>query len=218
MAVEDSQRVQKGLNFAIVDEVDNILIDEARTPLIISGPADEPVNLYHSFSKLALRLDGQTSYTIDEKTKTVSLTQEGISQVERSINVDNLYSPDNYHLVQYLENAVRAHVLYRKDKEYVVRDGEVVIVDEFTGRLQFGRRYSDGLHQSIEAKEGLRVQKESVTYATITLQNYFRMYDKLSGMTGTASTESEEFFKIYNLDVIEVPTNNPMITDGFDNP
>ena len=215
MVLEADRRVQQELRYAIVDEVDNILIDEARTPLIISGPADEPIQLYSTFAKLVPRLQLEVDYTIDEKTRAVSLTPEGISKMEQSIRVGNLYSPENFHLVHYLENALRAHAVYQRDKEYVVRDGEVVIVDEFTGRLQFGRRYSDGLHQAIEAKESVRIQRESITYATITLQNYFRLYQKLAGMTGTAATESEEFLKIYNLDVVVIPTNQLMIRKGF---
>ena len=211
MALEISQQVQRERNYAIVDEVDNILIDEARTPLIISGPAQEPVQLYHTTTQLAPRLRFEEDYNIDEKTQAISLTEEGISKIERWIKVDNLYAPDNFHLVHYVENALKAHVLFRRDKEYVVEGGEVVIVDEFTGRKQPGRRWSDGLHQAIEAKEGLKIQRETITYATITLQNYFRMYQKLAGMTGTAATEAEEFLKIYGLDVLAIPTNVPMV-------
>ncbi|MCE2499714.1 MAG: preprotein translocase subunit SecA [Dehalococcoidia bacterium] len=200
-------------NFAIVDEVDNILIDEARTPLIISGPAQQPVEHYANCARLAPRLREYEDYTIDERTQAISLTEEGIGKAERHLRVDNLYDPENFHLVQYVENAVVAQVQKVKDKDYVVADGEVVIVDEFTGRLQYGRRWADGLHQAVEAKEGLRVQRESVTYATITLQNYFRMYRKLAGMTGTAVTEADEFYKIYGLEVVAVPTNLPMIRD-----
>ena len=213
MAIDAGERVQRGLNFAIVDEVDNILIDEARTPLIISGPAADPVQLYSDFAKLAPRLQQEEDYTIDDRTRAISLTQEGISKMERWTKVGNLYDPDNFHLVHYIENALNAHVMKVRDKDYVVREGEVVIVDEFTGRLQFGRRWSDGLHQAVEAKEGLKVQRESVTYATITLQNYFRMYNKLAGMTGTAETEADEFLKIYNLDVTVIPTNVPMVRE-----
>ena len=210
MSLTAEQRVQRELHFAIVDEVDNILIDEARTPLIISGPAEEPVQLYQNFARLVPRLDPAEDYTIDDRTQAVSLTQEGIAKMEQWTNTNNLYDPDNFHLVHYIENALNAHVMKQRDKEYVVRDGEVVIVDEFTGRLQPGRRWSDGLHQAVEAKEGLRIQRESITYATITLQNYFRMYDKLAGMTGTAATEADEFFRIYGLEVVEIPTNKPM--------
>ena len=210
MALSTGRRVQRELHYAIVDEVDNILIDEARTPLIISGPAEEPVQLYQNFARLVPRLDPATDYTIDDRTRAISLTQEGIAKMEDWTNTSNLYDPENFHLVQYMENALNAHVMKQRDKDYVVRDGEVVIVDEFTGRLQPGRRWSDGLHQAVEAKEGLRIQRESITYATITLQNYFRMYEKLAGMTGTAATESDEFYRIYGLEVVEVPTNQPM--------
>ena len=201
--------VQGKRAFAIVDEVDNILIDEARTPLIISGPSQQNPRAYAKYSQISRGLGFEDDYTIDEKHRTVSLTAEGISRIENLLNVDNLYDPDNYAQVHYVENAVKAEVLYQKDKEYVVRNGEVLIVDEFTGRLMEGRRFSDGLHQAIEAKENVTVQRESVTYATITLQNYFRLYSKLSGMTGTASTEAEEFWKIYELEVVTIPTNNP---------
>ena len=198
-------------NFAIVDEVDNILIDEARTPLIISGPAQQPVEHYANCARLAPRLREFEDYTIDERTQAISLTEEGIAKAERHLRVNNLYDPENFHLVQYVENAVVAQVQKVKDKDYVVAEGDVVIVDEFTGRLQFGRRWADGLHQAVEAKEGLRIQRESVTYATITLQNYFRLYSKLAGMTGTAVTEADEFYKIYGLEVVAVPTNLPMV-------
>ena len=213
MALDLSQRVQRELNYAIVDEVDNILIDEARTPLIISGPAEEPVQLYYTFAKLVPRLELEEDYTIDDRTRAISLTQEGISKMERWTKTSNLYDPENFHLVHYIENALTAQVMKNRDKEYVVRDGEVVIVDEFTGRLQPGRRWSDGLHQAVEAKEGLKIQRESITYATITLQNYFRMYQKLAGMTGTANTEADEFLKIYRLDVTVIPTNLPLARD-----
>ncbi len=213
MSVEASQRVQRERCYAIVDEVDNILIDEARTPLIISGPAEEPVQHYATFAKLVPRLKIEEDYTIDERTQAISMTPEAVGKIERWTNTGNLYDPENYHLVHYVENALTAHVQKKRDKDYVVRDGEVVIVDEFTGRLQFGRRWSDGLHQAVEAKEGIKVQRESVTYATITLQNYFRMYQKLAGMTGTAVTEADEFYKIYGLEVAVIPTNLPMIRD-----
>ncbi len=210
MAVDPGMIVQRELNYAIVDEVDNILIDEARTPLIISGPAQEPVRLYHTFARLVPRLD-ETNYTIDDRTRTVSLTTSGIARMEQWAKVGNLYDPENYHLVHYIENALTAHVLRKRDRDYVVDNGDVVIVDEFTGRKQPGRRWADGLHQAVEAKEGLKVQRESITYATITLQNYFRIYRKLAGMTGTAATEGEEFFKIYRLEVVTIPTHNPMV-------
>ena len=213
MALDLAQRVQRELNFAIVDEVDNILIDEARTPLIISGPAEEPVQLYYTFAKLVPRLKLEEDYTIDDRSRAISLSQEGISKMEQWTKTENLYEPENFHLVHYIENALTAQVMKNRDKEYVVRDGEVVIVDEFTGRLQPGRRWSDGLHQAVEAKEGLKIQRESITYATITLQNYFRMYKKLAGMTGTANTEADEFLKIYGLDVTVIPTNIPLARD-----
>ena len=212
MVVDPDMVVQRGLNYAIVDEVDNIFIDEARTPLIISGPAEEPVQMYYSFARMVTRLS-EDDYSIDDRTRSISLAQSGIEKMEHWAKVDNLYDPENFHLVHYIENALTAHVLRKRDKEYVVRDGKVVIVDEFTGRLQFGRRWSDGLHQAVEAKEGLKVQRESITYATITLQNYFRMYEKLAGMTGTAATEAEEFYKIYHLDVAVIPTNQPMVRE-----
>ena len=214
MAMGVEYQVQGGRrHFAIVDEVDNILIDEARTPLIISGPAQQPVEHYSSCARLAPRLREYDDYTIDERTQAISLTEEGIAKAERHLRVDNLYDPENFHLVQYVENAVVAQIQKVKDKEYVVQNGEVIIVDEFTGRLQYGRRWSDGLHQAVEAKEGVRIQRESVTYATITLQNYFRMYRKLAGMTGTAVTEADEFYKIYGLEVAAVPTNLPMVRE-----
>ena len=210
MALEASNRVQRELQYAIIDEVDNILIDEARTPLIVSGPAEEPVQHYYTFAKLVPKLELEEDFTIEDRTKVISLTQEGIAKMERWTKTPNLYDPENYHLVHYMENALNAHVMKVRDKDYVLRDGEVVIVDEFTGRLQFGRRWSDGLHQAVEAKENMKIQRESITYATITLQNYFRMYQKLSGMTGTAATEADEFLKIYKLDVAVAPTNLPM--------
>ncbi len=213
MAVDASSQVQRGHHYAIVDEVDNILIDEARTPLIISGPAQEATKAYATMARLAPRLEVDDDFTIDEKHRTISLTEDGIAKVERHLNVGNLYDPANYYLTHYVENAVRAKVLFQRDKEYLVENGEIVIVDEFTGRKMYGRRYSDGLHQALEAKEGLRVQQESITYATITLQNYFRMYPKLAGMTGTAMTESEELMRIYGLDVVTVPPNKTRVRD-----
>ena len=205
------QLVQRPLNYCIIDEVDNILIDEARTPLIISGQSNDSAKEYKKFADLAPALRVDEDYTIDEKLRSASLTASGIEKLERRLGVTNLYDPSNYILTHYADNALKAHALYRKDREYVVRDGEVVIVDEFTGRLMPGRRYSDGLHQAIEAKERLKVRAESITMATITLQNYFRMYKKLAGMTGTAATESEELYKIYELDVLVVPTHMPMV-------
>ena len=215
MVIELSQRVQRDRNYAIVDEGDNILIDEARTPLIISGPAEQSPKEYSRFAKVVPGLMLGDDFTVDEKHRAVSLTVEGIARLEKTLAVKNLYGPDNFDLVHFVENALKAHALFQKDREYVVKDDEVVIVDEFTGRLMHGRRYSDGLHQAIEAKEGVDVQRESVTYATITLQNYFRMYQKLAGMTGTAVTEAEEFWKIYKLEVVEVPTNKPMRRENF---
>jgi len=206
-----SQYVQRDLHYAIVDEVDNILIDEARTPLIISGPAEESTDQYVRFASLVRQLRPESDYTVEERTRVVTLTEDGIAKVERLLGIDNLYSPENYELTPYLENALKAEVLFRLDRDYIVKDGQVIIVDEFTGRLMFGRRYSEGLHQAIEAKEGVRVQRESLTLATISFQNYFRMYNKLAGMTGTAATEAEEFQRIYDLDVTVIPTHKPMI-------
>lgn len=198
---------QRGHSYAIVDEIDSILIDEARTPLIISAPAATGEDLYSTFSRVASRLKEDTHFTIDEKSKTASLTDAGIEEAEKILGIDNIYTDKGIKYVHHLETAVRAKALYTKDKEYVVRDNEVVIVDEFTGRLQPGRRWSDGLHQAIEAKEGVKIQQESRTYASITYQNYFRMYEKLAGMTGTALTSSEEFYTVYGLEVIPVPTH-----------
>ncbi len=209
------------LNYAIVDEVDNLLIDEARTPLIISGPAAESTERYNLFSRIVSRLHKDSDYTVDEKDRTVNLTDAGISTVERILQREgllkspNLYDPANYALTRFLDSALKAHALYKRDRDYVVKDGEVIIVDEFTGRLMFGRRYSEGIHQAIEAKEGVKVQQETMTFATITIQNYFRMYQKLAGMTGTAMTEAEEFYKIYKLDVTAIPTHKPMIRKDF---
>jgi len=207
------QREQHPHHYAIVDEVDNILIDEARTPLIISGPAEETEEVYKMFARLVPRLQLETDYTIDHRSRSASLTEEGVGKLEKWLNIKNIYDPQNYRLTRFLEAALKANAIYQRDRDYVVKDGEVIIVDEFTGRLMFGRRWSDGLHQAVEAKEGVRVQRESVTYATITLQNYFRLYEKLAGMTGTAYTEREEFHTIYNLDVVVIPTHRPMIRD-----
>jgi len=212
-----SQCVQRPLNYAIVDEVDNILIDEARTPLIISGAAEEAAQTYHTFAKLVPRLKREEDYEIDDKDRAVKLTDPGVDKVEDMLRREGLLkSPDlydlsNYGLMPYLESALKAHVVFKRDRDYVVKDGQVVIVDEFTGRLMFGRRYSEGLHQAIEAKEGVRIKPESITMATITFQNYFRLYRKLAGMTGTAVTEAEEFHNIYRLEVVVIPTNQPMI-------
>ncbi|MCL0048083.1 preprotein translocase subunit SecA [Dehalococcoidia bacterium] len=216
MVPDPSLRVQRGFNFSIVDEVDNILIDEARTPLIISGQAEESTQRYYTFARLIPRLQPDRDYTVDERMRAAILTEPGIARMEKWLGIGNLYDPENYALVHYMENALRAHVFYRRDREYVVKDGEVIIVDEFTGRLMQGRRYSDGLHQAIEAKEGVKIQRESRTMATITFQNYFRMYDKLAGMTGTAATEAEEFFKIYKLDVVAIPTHRPLIRIDYE--
>jgi preprotein translocase subunit SecA len=212
-----SQCVQRPLTYAIVDEVDNILIDEARTPLIISGAAEEATQKYYAFAQLASRLGKDADYTIEERTRAVHLTEMGMDKMEKMLKHEgllkapDLYDPSNYFLTQYMDSALKAHALFKRDKDYVVKDGQVIIVDEFTGRLMFGRRYSEGLHQAIEAKERVKIQRESVTMATITFQNYFRMYEKLAGMTGTAATEAEEFHKIYNLEVVVIPTNKPLI-------
>lgn len=201
---------QKGHAFAVVDEIDSILIDEARTPLIISAPTAESENLYETFATIASRLKEEEDYTVDEKFHSISLTDSGISRAEEMLGVKNIYTERGIKYVHHLETAVRAKALFKKDEKYVVQNGEVVIVDEFTGRMQPGRRYSAGLHQAIEAKEGVTVQKESKTVASITYQNFFRMYDKLAGMTGTAETSSEEFYKVYGLDTVVIPTNRPI--------
>ena len=205
------QMVQRDLNYAIVDEVDNILIDEARTPLIISGQGQESTDHYVRFAKWAPRLKPEADYTVEEKTRTVILTEAGIEKIEQLAGVKNIYDPENVELTRYMENAIKAHIIFKRDKDYIVKDGEVVIVDEFTGRQMPGRRYSEGLHQAIEAKEGVKVQRENHTLATITFQNFFRLYNKLAGMTGTALTEAEELHKIYKLDVVVIPTHKPMI-------
>jgi preprotein translocase subunit SecA len=225
MVIDLSQCVQRTLNYAIVDEVDYILIDESRTPLIISGAAEESAQKYATFARLVPQLVKETDYTVDEKLRAVSITDNGIAKMERLLKQEgllkspDLYDPSNYALTHYLESALKAHVLFRRDKDYVVTKGkdgpEVVIVDEFTGRLMPGRRYSEGLHQAIEAKERVKVQRESVTLATITFQNYFRLYKKLAGMTGTAATEAEELEKIYKLEVVAIPTNEEMIRDDY---
>jgi len=211
MAVRPDQLVQRPLNYAIVDEVDSILVDEARTPLIISGQADKATEQYYTFAKIVPRLRDEEDYTVDEKAHTAVLTEDGVARAEQMLGVENLFDDSNTQLNHMLNQALKAHALMKRDRDYVVKDGEVIIVDEFTGRLMFGRRYSDGLHQAIEAKEGVRIERESQTLATITFQNYFRMYNKLAGMTGTAETEQEEFRKIYKLDVAVIPTNKPMI-------
>ena len=208
-----AKMVQRPLNFAIVDEVDSILIDEARTPLIISAPANEATEKYYDFARLAGSLKADEDYTVDEKLKAASLTEDGIAAIERALGVDNVYEAGRIDDVHHVEQSLRAVALYHRDRDYVVRDGEIIIVDEFTGRLMPGRRWSDGLHQAVEAKEGVEIKQESLTLATITFQNYFRLYKKLSGMTGTAATEAEEFGKIYNLDVVSIPTNQPNVRD-----
>jgi preprotein translocase subunit SecA len=211
MAVYPEERVQRTLNYAIVDEVDSILIDEARTPLIISGPAEQSTELYYSIDRIIPKLIKETDYTIDEKAHAAMLTEAGVSKAEKLLNKTNLYDPQNIEIIHHVDQALKAHTLFKRDKDYIVKDGQVIIVDEFTGRLMPGRRWSDGLHQAVEAKERVKIERENQTLATITLQNYFRMYNKLSGMTGTAETEAEEFWQIYKLDVIIVPTNQPMI-------
>ena len=203
--------VQREFNYAIVDEVDSILIDEARTPLIISGQSEESTDKYYKINQLIPRLRKDQDYSIDEKSRTVVLTEEGVARVEQLLNVQNLYEPRNIETLHHVNQALRAHTMFRRDVDYLVKDGQVIIVDEFTGRVMPGRRYSDGLHQALEAKEKVKIEKENQTLASITFQNYFRMYKKLSGMTGTADTEAEEFKKIYNLEVLVIPTNMPMI-------
>ncbi len=203
--------VQRELHYCIVDEVDSILVDEARTPLIISGPSEESTDKYYKINLIIPFLSAQRDYTVDEKSRTAALTEEGVSLVEKRLGVENLYDPRHIELVHHVNQALRAHVLFKKDVDYVVKEGEVIIVDEFTGRLMPGRRYSDGLHQALEAKEGVDIANENQTLATVTFQNYFRMYQKLAGMTGTADTEAVEFKKIYNLDVVVIPTHKPMI-------
>lgn len=210
MVVHAEQMVQRPLNYAIVDEVDSILIDEARTPLIISGPGERSTDSYYTLAKIVPKLVKDEDYTIDEKQKTIAPTESGISKVEKMLKIENLYDSSNLELNHLLIASLRAYAMMHRDKDYVVKDGQVVIVDEFTGRLMFGRRYSDGLHQAIEAKEGLKVERESQTLASITFQNYFRMYEKLAGMTGTAKTEEQEFNNIYGLEVYEIPSNKPL--------
>ncbi|HON24246.1 MAG TPA: preprotein translocase subunit SecA, partial [Syntrophales bacterium] len=203
--------VQRDFHYAIVDEVDSILIDEARTPLIISGPSEESTDKYYRINQVIPRLRKDTDYTIEEKTRTVVLTEEGIARVEKYLKVQNLYEPKNIELLHHVNQALKAHTIFKRDVDYVVKDGQVIIVDEFTGRIMPGRRYSDGLHQALEAKEHVKIERENQTLASVTFQNYFRMYEKLAGMTGTADTEAEEFKKIYKLDVVVIPTNMPMI-------
>ncbi|SHG53905.1 protein translocase subunit secA [Thermosyntropha lipolytica DSM 11003] len=209
MVIRPENMVQRDLHYAIVDEVDSILIDEARTPLIISGEGDKPTHLYYQIARFVPRLEREVDYKVDEKAHIVTLTEEGVRKAEKYFGVENL--AENMELAHHINQGLKAHFLMHRDRDYVVKDGKVIIVDEFTGRLMFGRRYSDGLHQAIEAKEGVKIEKESQTLATITFQNYFRMYRKLAGMTGTAKTEEEEFRKIYGMDVVVIPTHKPMI-------
>ena len=213
MAASSDEMVQRGHRFAIVDEVDSILVDEARTPLIISGAAEKAADTYRSFARIAPRLKRDDDFEVDEKMRTVAITEDGVAKVEKALNIDNLYDDVNGQLVNHLNQALKANSLFRKDVDYVIKDGEVIIVDEFTGRLMEGRRYSEGLHQAIEAKEKVRVREENQTLATITLQNYFRLYDKLAGMTGTAATEADEFRHIYKLETVVIPTHMPMVRD-----
>ncbi len=213
LAYSQEQQAQRGYYFAIIDEVDSILIDEARTPLIIAAPDTESSEYYKIFAKIVDRLRQDDDYLVDEKLKTVSVTDEGIDKIEKTLNIKNLYGPENFRMVHYLEESLKAKSLFHLDKNYVVKNGEVIIVDEFTGRMMYGRRYSAGLHQAIEAKENVAVNQESKTFAQITIQNYFRLYEKISGMTGTAQTSAEEFHKVYNLEAISVPSNKPMVRD-----
>ena len=210
-----SDYVQRELNFAIVDEVDSILIDEARTPLIISGPTDESTDKYYLINSIMPMLQKEQDFTIEEKSKTAALTEAGVSKVEKALRVQNLYAPEHIELVHHVHQALKAHAMFKRDVDYVVKEGEVIIVDEFTGRLMPGRRYSDGLHQALEAKEGVNIENENQTLATVTFQNYFRMYNKLAGMTGTADTEAGEFHSIYKLEVLIIPTNRPMVRNDF---
>ncbi len=213
MKYQIEDMVQRGHHFAVVDEVDSILIDEARTPLIISGPSDERTDKYYAANSIIPSLQKETDYQVDEKQRTATLTEEGIAKAEKMLGVENLYDPANMEILHCVNQGLVAHKLYHKDVEYMIKDGEVMIVDEFTGRIMPGRRWSDGLHQAIEAKEGVKIQQENQTLATITFQNYFRLYDKLSGMTGTADTEAAEFDNIYKLDVVVIPTNKPMVRE-----
>ena len=215
MVIAKDNLVQRELHYAIVDEVDSILIDEARTPLIISGQADKPTELYYRVARVIPRLKKDADYNVDEKANVVTLTEEGVARVEDMLGVENLYDDANIEISHHVNQALKAHVLMKRDRDYVVKDGQVIIVDEFTGRMMFGRRFSEGLHQAIEAKEGVKIERESQTLASITFQNYFRMYDKLAGMTGTAETEEQEFRKIYGLDVVVIPTNEAMIREDY---
>ncbi|MBU4484817.1 preprotein translocase subunit SecA, partial [bacterium] len=202
---------QRPLNYAIVDEVDSILIDEARTPLIISGPAEKSTEMYYQINRIVPSLSKEKHYTVDEKSRAVVLTEDGVAKVENVLHIENLYDPRNINVLHHVNQALKAHSLFKRDVDYVVKDGHILIVDEFTGRLMPGRRWSDGLHQAVEAKENVTIENENQTLASVTFQNYFRMYNRLSGMTGTADTEAEEFAKIYNLEVMVIPTNKPLI-------
>ena len=207
--------VQRDFHYAIVDEVDSILVDEARTPLIISGPAEESTQLYYTLNQVSKQLKQDQDFTVDEKARSVIITEEGVTHAEKLVNLPNLYDPRNIEVLHHLNAALKAHNLFKRDVDYIVKEGQVLIVDEFTGRLMPGRRYSDGLHQALEAKEGVKIENENQTLATITFQNFFRMYDKLAGMTGTADTEAEEFKKIYNLEVMIIPTDRKMIRTDY---
>src|SRR5258708_22975956 len=213
MAQNIANLVKRGHYYAIVDEVDSVLIDEARTPHIISATDEVPTNKYYEYAKMVEKLSADTDFKIDEKLRTAHLTDHGISKVEKLFGITDIYEKD-FDTVYHLEAALKAKTLFHKEKDYIVKDGEVILVDEFTGRLMVGRRLSEGLHQAIEAKENVTIQRESKTLATVSLQNYFRMYDRLAGMTGTAATEAEEFHKIYKLDVVVIPTNRPMSRVG----
>jgi preprotein translocase subunit SecA len=215
MAQAPALRVQRSRHYAIVDEADSVLIDEARTPLIISGPSQQDTAIYPRFARLVPRLQRERDYTVDERTRSVHLTEDGIGVLEQGLGVENIFSLENFQLTRYMEAALKAEIIYQRDRDYVVNDGNVVIVDDFTGRLMEGRRWSDGLHQAVEAKEGVKIQNESVTYATITLQNFFRTYEKLAGMTGTAVTEAEELNEIYELEVVVIPTNVEIVRDDM---
>ena len=215
MKFDRDSLVQPQLNFVIVDEVDSILVDEARTPLIISGPAEKSTDLYYQVNGMIPRLSGDRHYSIDEKARTATLTEDGVAKCEQLLKLDNLFDPKHIELLHHINQALKAHTLFKRDVDYIVKEGEVIIVDEFTGRLMPGRRYSEGLHQALEAKENVKIENENQTLATITFQNYFRMYDKLAGMTGTADTEAAEFKKIYDLDVMVIPTNMPMVRKEF---
>ncbi|MFZ1955218.1 MAG: preprotein translocase subunit SecA [Desulfobacterales bacterium] len=215
MKFDRQSLVQRELHYAIVDEVDSILIDEARTPLIISGPAERSTDLYYQVNNIIPRLKKESDYSIDEKARTVVLTEEGVARAEKLLQVDNIYDPKHIELLHHVNQGLKAHTLFKRDVDYIVKNGEVIIVDEFTGRLMPGRRYSEGLHQALEAKEGVKIENENQTLATVTFQNYFRMYDKLAGMTGTADTEAVEFKKIYSLEVMVIPTDKPMIRKDY---